>query len=148
MDMTKLREEITSDEGRRRNPYKDMRGIWTGGVGHALQPHGASWDDICAWLQTGIPDAVIDGWLTKDIENAILICQRVFPTFADLTDNRQRVLANMAFDLADGLEDWHGLKTAIAAKDWTGASLAIMDSTFAHQAPCRCSRLAARMVEG
>jgi GH24 family phage-related lysozyme (muramidase) len=148
MDMEKLRAEITFDEGRRRNPYKDSLGNYTGGVGHNLQAHGASWEDICGWMHAGIPDVVIDQWLTDDIEAAITTCWGIFPTFADLGDNRQRVLVNMAFDLEHELNDWHGLKAAIAAKDWTGASLAIMDSRFAHEAPNRCGRLAARMVEG
>lgn len=148
MDMDKLREEITFDEGRRRNPYKDSVGIYTGGVGHNLQAHGATWQDICGWMHAGIPDVVIDQWLVDDIADAVKCCREIFQSFDDLSDDRQRVLINMAFDLMYELRDWHGLKAAVSEEEWSVAAQCILASRFAQQAPARCQRLAARMVEG
>ena len=146
MDLVKLKAELIEDEGRKVRPYKDTKGIWTGGIGHNLEAHRASWLDTTAWLQAGIPDRVIDEWYDEDSQTAKLICQRVFPIFEALSDNRQRALVNMAFVLGNELYDWHHLRDAIAAKDWPQAAKSITDSYFAHQAPDRCSRLAARMV--
>lgn len=148
MDMEKLKAEITFDEGRRLNPYPDTKGIWTGGVGHNLQAHGIPMSQIQDWRTTGIPVELVDKWLDEDIATAALICNHVFRTFGELSNNRQRVLVNMAFDLAGELADWHGLQKALIAQDWTGASMEIMHSYFDEEAPNRCGRLAARMVEG
>jgi lysozyme len=148
MDMDKLRAEITRDEGRKTRPYKDTRGEWTAGVGHNLEAHGASRQDIAAWLSVGIPDRAIDGWLDTDIQAAVACCESIFPAFSSLPDNVQRALANMAFDLMYELRDWHGLRAAIEARDWQAAALSVMSSRFAREAPIRCCRLAAAIVEG
>ena len=78
MDLEKLKAEIIQDEGRKKFPYKDMMGIWTAGIGRNLEAHGASWQDIATWLKTGIPDAVIDGWFAKDVQEAIVCCKSIF----------------------------------------------------------------------
>ena len=147
MDLKKLKAELIFDEGRRTIPYKDPSGHWTGGVGHNLDAHKCSWMDISVWLKAGIPDVVIDEWFSQDVDAAINCCRLIFPAFDQLSDNRQRVLVNMAFALMYELKDWHHLKAAITAKDWQGVALSIMDSEFAHEAPNRCMRLAARMIE-
>ena len=148
MNRVKLQSELIDDEGRRTRPYKDTKGIWTGGIGHNLEAHGASWQDIAAWLKVGIPDQVITGWYNSDVNAAVICCREIFPSYDSLPDNVQRTLVNMAFDLMYGLNDWHGLQAAIAAKDWQAASMSIMSSKFAHEAPNRCARLAARMIQG
>ena len=148
MDMVKLKNEITVDEGRRKNPYKDTAGIWTAGIGHNLSAHGASWTDISTWLAQGVPVAVIDKWYDDDIADAITCCKDIFPTFDVLPDNVQRVLANLGFDLMWELKEWPRLRAAIASEDWQGAAMAVLDSKFAQQAPARCGRLAVRMVGG
>jgi GH24 family phage-related lysozyme (muramidase) len=147
MDRVKLQAELIEDEGRRTHPYKDTRGIWTGGIGRNLEEHGASWSDIAGWQKAGIPDQVITGWYNNDVNAAVICCREIFPSYDSLPDNVQRTLVNMAFNLMHELKDWHGLQAAIALKDWTGAALSIMSSKFAHQAPNRCGRLAARMIQ-
>jgi GH24 family phage-related lysozyme (muramidase) len=146
MDRVRLQAELVEDEGRRTHPYKDTKGIWTGGIGHNLEAAKCSWQDIAAWLKVGIPDQVIVGWYNNDVNAAVICCREIFPSYDSLPDNVQRTLVNMAFDLMHELKDWHHLQSAIAAKDWAGAAMSIMSSKFAHQAPERCSRLAVRMI--
>jgi GH24 family phage-related lysozyme (muramidase) len=148
MDRVKLQAELIEDEGWRTHPYKDTLGIWTGGIGRNLEAHGASWQDITAWLKVGITDQVITGWYNNDVNAAVTCCREIFPSYDSLPDNVQRTLVNMAFDLMYELKDWHHLQSAIAAKDWQAAALSIMGSKFAHQAPLRGGRLAARMIKG
>jgi len=145
--MTLLEKEIAFDEGRENHGYFDTNHIWTGGTGHNIEAHGETAQYPIGNKSIIIPDAVIDLWFSKDVQMAIHVCKTIFPTFDSLSDNRQRILVNMAFDLMWGLKDWHHLQAAIAAQDWQAASMSIMDSTFAHQGPNRCARLAARMVE-
>jgi GH24 family phage-related lysozyme (muramidase) len=142
MDLVALKSEITRDEGRRNYPYKDTAGIWTGGIGENLVAHGCSQEQIDIWRSTGIPDDTIDYWYDKAVAEAIACCQSVFPSFDTLSDNCQRALTNLAFDLMYELRDWPRLRAAIAAQDWPAAAMSIMDSKFAAQAPNRSKRLA------
>jgi GH24 family phage-related lysozyme (muramidase) len=157
MDRVRLQAELVEDEGRRVHPYKDSRGIWTAGIGHNLEAAKASWSDISVWLKTGVPDQVIVGWYNDDVNKSVACCREIFHWqdehdvdcgYDSLPDNVQRVLVNMAFVLRFNLLYWHDLKEAIVNKDWRAAAMSIMSSKFAHEAPNRCSRLAARMIQG
>lgn len=147
MDKEKLEVELTQDEGRRTIPYQDTKGIWTGGIGHNLEAHGIPSAVIAAYCKSGISDGTIDLWFTNDINDAVKCCKSIFPNFDSLPDNVQRVLANMAFDLSYGLQDWHHLQDAVSKEDWNQAALSISDSKFAQQAPNRAHRLVARILE-
>lgn len=140
-----LRTEIAGDEGIRSTPYKDTRGIWTGGIGHNLEAHGIAWSDIAGWLTIGIPDKLIKEWFSEDIEAALVCCGQIFDGFDGLPDEAQRVLVNMAFDLMSELWDWTQLRSDVAGSNWMGAARAILQSRFATEAPKRAARLAARM---
>ena len=141
-----LRAEIAADEGKRTHPYLDTVGRWTGGIGHNLTAHAVEWTQISGWKQTGIPEATIGDWFNKDLSAAIEACVSVFDGFADLPDEAQRVLANMAFDLMYGLEKWPNLIKHVEQGSWKSAAADILASGFARQAPSRCKRLAARMA--
>jgi lysozyme len=148
MDLDKLEAEIIQDEGERYKAYRDSEGIWTDGIGHNLEAHGYSPTQIEQFRTNGVTQAQVDQWFKQDIASAVECCQRIFPTFGQLNDARQRVLVNMAFDLMYELKDWHHLQAAIASQDWQAAKLSILGSKFATQGPLRCSRLAVRMFNG
>jgi GH24 family phage-related lysozyme (muramidase) len=141
-----LRNQIAADEGIRSTPYKDTRGIWTGGIGHNLESHGMAWSDISGWLKTGIPDRLIKEWFSEDIEAAITCCEQIFDGFSGFPDDAQRVLVNMAFDLMYELWDWLRLRAAIMERNWQKAAQSILQSRFAAEAPGRCRRLANRLA--
>lgn len=151
MDMEKLRTDpalrtqIAADEGIRSTPYKDRSGNWTGGIGHNLTAHGASWPQIAGWLKSGIPDELIKEWFVEDIDAAIHCCDQIFYQFDACPDEVQRVLANMAFVLMYELWDWIHLEVAVRARNWGDAAGCILHSRFAQEDPNRCRRLAARM---
>ena len=145
MNKDLLKSELTEDEGLRSYPYKDTEGIWTGGIGHNLEAHRASWQDIASWLKVGIPEIVINQWFDQDIGAAIEVTQAIFGDIDALPDPVARTLVNMAFDLMWELRDWHHLIAAVKAQDWQAAAASIMSSKFAAQGPNRCKRLAARI---
>jgi GH24 family phage-related lysozyme (muramidase) len=148
VDLKKLKNELIQDEGYREYPYRDTRGFWTGGIGRNLIAHGFDGNQIAVWNRIGIPEATIEEWFEQDLEAATECARKVFPTFGTLSDNVQRSLCNLAFCLMYELQDWHDLRAAVLAKDFQGAALSILGSRFAKEAPGRCGRLAARMVEG
>lgn len=150
MDMEKLKVELVEDEGLRKKPYRDSKGIWTGGIGHNLEAHKAGRLAISSWLKTGIPDAVIDGWFEQDIAEAVQVVQAIFGDLEALPDPAARTLANMAFDLMWELRDWHHLILAVKDRDWKAAATSILNSKWAHErkgGANRCCRLAARIMQ-
>ena len=137
-----LRKMIIGDEGIRYRPYRDTRGIWTGGIGYNLEAHGITTEQIDTWRHTGIPEALVWQWFDAAKDAAIVCCYQVFAAFEELPDDAQRVLVDMAYDLMYELRDWHLLRKAVAKRDWKQAGNEILRSEFAREAPERAQRLA------
>jgi lysozyme len=79
---------------------------------------------------------------------ATKVAKKLFPSFNDLSDARQRALVNMAFCLGWNLSRFNMLKLAVARRDWVWAAGEILDSAFARQTGARAQRLAQMMREG
>lgn len=128
--------QLKTDEGVRSHLYKDSVGVWTIGVGRNLQ-------------STGLRQSEINYLLTNDIQTAMQDCQAVCANFEALTENRQRVLVNMAFNLGRSrLEKFRMTLAAIEAEDWATAATEMMDSRWAKQVGARAVRLAEMMEKG
>ena len=131
-----LRKELSRDEGRRRKPYKDSEGILTIGVGWNLEAHG-------------LPEDVIDRLLDLGIEQAEQALDKIWPRWRMLTPVRQRVLANMAFNLGETrLRKFKRMWAALGKADYRTASEEMLDSKWAKQVGVRATRLAKRMRAG
>ena len=76
------------------------------------------------------------------------MARKLFPSFDGLSEERQRVLVNMAFVLGRKLNEFSMLKLAVARKDWVWAAGEVLDSSFARQTGDRAQRLAKMMREG
>lgn len=131
-----LMDELTRDEGYREKMYKDSEGIWTIGVGHNLEANG-----LCP--------AAIRVQLNYDILVAEASADTVWPGWRGMTDNRQRVFLNMAFNMGPKrLAGFVKFLAALKADDYFTASEEMLDSTWAHQVGPRALRLAKMMKEG
>ena len=136
MDHRKLKAELERDEGLRLKPYQDTVGKLTIGVGRNL-------DDV------GISKAEADFLLRADIERAEFDARLLVSCFEQLTDARQRVLVNMAFNLGrPRLGKFRKFLAAVAAGDWHTAAREMLDSAWAEQVGDRATRLARMMREG
>lgn len=137
MNIDLLKLELERDEGKRNFVYKDSRGIDTIGVGRNLQAVGVSDDEIGIMLGNDINQRVLPGlgkWL---------------PWYVNLNDSRQRVLANMCFNLGiDGLLKFHNMLEAVRAGDYEKAAAEMLTSLWAQQVGERATRLAAMMRSG
>ena len=128
--------QLKNDEGVRAHLYKDSVGVWTIGVGRNLQ-------------STGLRQSEINYLLTNDIQTAMQDCQAVCSNFESLTENRQRALANMAFNLGrTRLGKFRKALAAIEAEDWSGAASEMLNSRWAKQVGSRAVRLAEMMERG
>ncbi len=121
LDRVKLRKQLVLHEGKQEKVYKDSEGIPTIGVGFNLKRNGAkkqikdlglNFDKVIAGEQT-LSDTQIEKLLDADIDSAIASCKTVFPKLTDLSDVRQRVLADMMFNL--GRKRFQGFKKLIEA---------------------------------
>lgn len=136
--------ELRRDEGVEYKPYKDTKGIDTTGVGHNLQasPLPAGWS-------YPLTDEQVNVLLTQDIQNVFADLDHNLPWWTDLNDVRQRVLANMAFNL--GITKLLGFKNTLAAMrqgKYKDASSGMLNSAWAAQVKGRAVRLADMMLRG
>lgn len=136
MNREKLSAQLNVDEGRRALMYLDSVGKWTGGVGRNLSDRPFSEDEIDLMLRNDI------AYVERELDRRI-------PWWRELSEARQNVLANMAFNL--GVPRLLGfVKTLdlIRAKRYDAAAAEMLDSKWARQVGDRAKRLADQMRKG
>lgn len=136
MNLDKLMAQLTVDEGRKKRIYVDTVGKITGGVGRNLTDRDFSDDEI-------------DLMLANDIALVVAQLDKALPWWRSMTDARQDVLANMAFNL--GIAGLLGFKNTLAtmqAKRYDAAAAGMLASKWAKQVGKRADRLAAMMRTG
>jgi lysozyme len=174
-NLIKLKAELNRDEGRRAKPYKDSEGIWTVGIGWNLQarglPPGAyfllpngdktgprEWlspVECIAQAEQGftLTEESIDKLFDLSVADAEADARVLFPSFESLSDARQRVLVNMAFNMGrQRLGGFRRMRAAIDRGDFDGACAEMIDSDwwreFERLGSKRARRLVAMMREG
>lgn len=139
MNIEALKSDLIRDEGLRPYVYQDSRGIWTCGVGFNVDRERGG----------GIPMEVIDFWLDTLLTR---LCKQLDLSLAwwdRLDDVRQRVLANMAYNLGmGGLLEFRKMLMAVAAENYSLAADEMANSLWAKQVPQRAGRLIAAMRTG
>ena len=144
MDEEQLMKELIADEGYVYEIYNDHLGYPTFGVGHLItskdKEHGQP-------VGTPVSEDRIMECLENDMK---IVCQELDmkePWWRNLDDNRQRILANMCFNL--GYPRFSGFKNFISAlqvSDFEKAAVEMMDSKWADQVGDRAKRLRDRML--
>ena len=135
MDKQRLFQQLRLHEGVEKFPYECTAGYVTIGVGRNIEQRGLSDDEI---------DFILD----NDVEIVINEISRNFDWFFDLTEIRQRVIADMIFNM--GLSRFKQFKKMIAALEdslWAEAADQMLDSKWADQTGDRAYRLSSMMRE-
>ena len=134
--------ELRRDEGVEYSPYMDTVGIPTVGVGHNLRakplPDG--------WTYP-LTDEQVDELLTWDLDAVFDGLDDKLPWWRKLDYERQRVIANMAFNL--GINGLMGFKNTLAAVEqgrYSAAGAGMAASKWATQVGARADRLVDMMV--
>jgi len=131
-----MKDELIRDEGLKLKPYRCTAGKLTIGVGRNLDDVGISAGEAMALLD-------------HDIERVIIQLNYHFPWWSELSDARQRVLLNMAFNLGiEGLIKFRNTLALIQDGKYRDAAKAMLDSRWATQVGNRARRLAKMMEEG
>lgn len=153
MNRTLFEQEIRDDEGDKLRSYLDHLGYWTIGVGHLIDPRkGASPAPFGSDLRNGktITRGQSAQLLGIDIDAKMAELDRRAPWWRRLSDNRQRVVLNMAFQLGvSGLLAFRKAVAAMQVGDYVKAGAEMRDSKWARDdTPARAERLIERMVLG
>jgi len=128
--------QLYTDEGKRNGMYQDSLGVETIGVGHNLRDRPIS-------------DRAVQVILEDDVEIAERDARRVFKNFDSLSEARQAVVVNMAFNLgATRLSSFRFMIRAVTNGKWQEAAEHMRDSLWAAQVGERANRLAEAMLRG
>lgn len=137
-----LIEELRRDEGVRDSPYLDSEGIKTVGVGHNLEAHPLE-------LSYPLTNEQVNQILADDLVRVFSGLDRKIGWWRNLSYARQRVLANMAFNLGvDGLLGFRRMILAVDRGHYDQAAREMLNSKWATQVFGRAVRLAKMMAKG
>ena len=138
-----LAQDVARDEGTRLEAYPDpLSGgaPWTIGCGHT----GPEVHAGLVWTQ-----AQVDAALAADLAKVHDGLDATVEWWRTLSDVRQDVLANMAFNLGvAGLLGFPRTLASIHAGDFAQAGVEMLQSKWAKQVGARANRLAAQMESG
>jgi lysozyme len=143
-NLQKLIAELRRDEGAKYSPYNDTKGIPTVGVGHNLnaKPLPAGW-------KYPLNDIQVNSLLDDDLEDVFHDLDRSLPWWTDLSNVRQRVIANMCFNL--GITKLLGFRNTLVFMrqgKYSQAADGMLASAWASQVKGRATRLADMMRKG
>lgn len=139
----KLIAELRADEGVEYSPYIDTVGIKTVGVGHNLK------SSPIANAEYPLTDEQVDNLLANDLKIVFNGLDKNLPWWRELSYVRQRVLANMAFNLGiSGLLGFTNTLDLIKKGEYAKAANGMLASKWAGQVGARAKRLAMMMITG
>ncbi len=133
INMKEMVKQLELHEGLRLKPYYDTVDKLTIGIGRNLE-------------DTGISKAEASFMLQNDLIRIIAELDEQMPWWRELTENRRRILVDMAFNLGTfGLSQFRDMLAATKVGDFDGASKEMLDSKWAKQVGSRAERLAQAM---
>jgi lysozyme len=140
MNMDLLEQELTIDEGKRSKIYLCTSNKRSIGIGRNLDDVGLSEDEIQYLFK-------------NDIARVCAELDRALPWWRNMSDARQRVLANMCFNMGlgnstRGLLSFRNTLAAMQAGDYEKAAQGMGNSTWAKQVGKRADRLIEMMRKG
>lgn len=137
MNFTKVKALLEMHEGRVKHAYQDSLGYWTIGVGHCVDKRVAGAE---------LPAEIVDSLLDYDVNKVFHGLVVRLPFFLKLSEVRQAVLIDMAFNLGlAGLSKFTHFLEALAAGDYVSAAKHMLNSKWRSQVENRARRLAAMM---
>jgi GH24 family phage-related lysozyme (muramidase) len=146
MDYQKLKDEVAADEGYSNEIYLDHLGYPTVGIGHLILKTDAEYGKP---VGTKVTDARVTELFLSDIEGSVKDTKKLFANFETCSEDIQRVLVNMMFNLGfTRFSKFKKFKAAIETRNWKQAAIEGTDSLWFKQVPNRARRLMERLSNG
>ncbi len=146
MNMEKLMQELTDDEGCVYEIYEDHLGYATFGMGHLITEKDEEYGKP---VGTPVSEERVEECFNQDIK---IVCEELDmkePWWRNLDDNRQRVMANMCFNLGHPrLSKFKRFLAAMHTAQWETAAAEMMDSKWSSQVGDRALRLRDKVLRG
>lgn len=139
-----LEVELRRDEDVRYTPYADSTGHETVGAGHNMDasPLPVGWT-------FPLTDVQVDQLLQHDLTVTFAALDLHLPWWERLDDVRQRVIANMCFNMGIGeLLGFHQTLSAMQSGQYAAAAVEMLQSKWATQVGDRAKRLSQAMLTG
>lgn len=144
MDMKLLEKELRRDEGVRREAYLDTEGHWTVGIGYNLDVH-----PLPNGVTLPLSDEEISILFEISIKDVVKGLDSYLPWWTTVGEVRQRVLANMVFNLGiHGLLGFKNTLKNIHSGNYAAAADGMLKSKWAAQVGQRAIRLSKAMRTG
>lgn len=139
-----LEAELRRDEGVRYSIYLDTAQIPTVGVGHNCRASPLPSDWTCP-----LSDEQVDQLLTQDIQATFAQLDAKLPWWRSLDEVRQRVVANLAYNMGIGeLLGFHNTLAAMQRGAYAVAAAGMKASKWYGQVGARAQRLCQAMETG
>jgi lysozyme len=136
LNVDALLSELVEEEGLSFKPYRDSVGKLTIGVGHNLDDNGITLAEARSILADDL--AAVEAQLDKQM-----------PWWRSLDDVRQRVIADMAFNMGiTTFLTFHGTLADVRTGQYESAAAGMLASLWARQVGRRARRLAEMMRTG
>jgi len=143
MNIDKLREQLTIDEGKVNEVYHDHLGYPTFGIGHLVLD---SDEESGAPVGTSVSEERVIECFEKDVEAVLEDCEKLYKDFDELPEEAQQVIANMMFNMGlTRLSKFKKMKAAVDDRDWKEAGVQGRDSRWYKQVTNRAERLMQRL---
>lgn len=143
MDNSKLRDELRFFEGEKHEVYLDSLGYKTAGIGHLLK-------GIEQNLPVGhrISFRQVEEWFNSDVIEAIRVAKEFYEDFDSLTEERQRLLVNLCFQLGNKIHQFKTFKASLLLGRYDLAGNALENSKWYTQSGRRGPMIVAAMRSG
>ena len=143
MNINKLREEITFDEGVKYEVYLDHLGLPTFGIGPLVTKNDEEFGEDVGYP---VSEQRVNEVFELDMNIVLDDCKILYDDFDDLPEEAQHIIANMMFNMGrPRLSKFKGMKRGVDARDWNAAADEMVDSRWYRQVTKRADRLVNRM---
>ena len=143
MNIEQLREQLTIDEGKVNEIYKDHLGYPTFGNGHLVRESDPEYGQ-----DVGIPvseERVIECF-DNDVQTVIEDCKKLHEGWEDYPEEVRQIVANMMFNMGlTRLSKFRKHNAALQCGDWKEAAVEGRDSRWYRQVTNRAERLMLRL---
>jgi len=135
-----IKDLIRKHEGLRLERYNDIMGYDTIGYGHLIR--------IDEQIGQRITQEQAEELFERDYARAVQIASNVVPSFYYLSEARQAVLIDMAFNMGYRLSYFKRFIECVGRQDWLSAIVEMCRSKWARQVPGRVIDLIPLMAKG